>query len=158
MKPLTLRGLMTYLARLSFVMLASLLFVACAEDNGSSSSYNPNDYYWDQYSNQCRSYKTNDFVDPSRCDQNSSFYNNYYQTQAQAQFNFQGRVELDFGLNYNDQCPAGYTPVFEYIYGVKRLSRCDYTGGGYTDFTFFNHHNISNCAGGYAGDQRCIPM
>lgn len=158
MKLLTVRNVMNNVVRMCFVIVAISTMAACGDDS-SSSSYNPNDYYWDNSIGQCRSYKNGDLVDPSRCDYNSSYYNNYNnQYQAYGQYQFNGVVELDFGLNYNDRCQPGYTPVYQYINGVRRLTRCDYTGGGYTDFTYFNHHNISNCAGGYAGDQRCIPM
>lgn len=74
-----------------------------------------------------------------------------------AQFEFNGAVYLDFGLKYNDQCPPGEVPVFEYQYGQVRLKSCDPIGEDYVDFVFFNHHNSSSCAGGYAGDQNCIP-
>lgn len=79
------------------------------------------------------------------------------QVEAFAQIQAGAAIYLDFGLQYNDACPAGYVPIFEYIYGQKRLKDCQYIGEDYVDNVFYQHHNTSSCNGGYAGDQNCIP-
>lgn len=79
------------------------------------------------------------------------------QVEAFAQINFNAGFEIDFGLQYNDACPPGQMPVYEHIQGNLVHTRCDNIGGSYVDNVFFQHHNISNCAGGFAGDKRCIP-
>ena len=79
------------------------------------------------------------------------------QLEAFAQIEWSGAIYLDFGLQYNDACPPGGVPVYEYVYGQLRLKRCDQIGEDYVDFIFFNHHNSSSCAGGYAGDRNCVP-
>lgn len=79
------------------------------------------------------------------------------QVEAFAQIQFNAGFEIDFGLQYNDQCPPGQMPVYQHIHGNLVHTRCDNIGGSYVDNVFFQHHNISNCAGAYAGDRRCIP-
>ena len=79
------------------------------------------------------------------------------QVEAFAQINFNAGFEIDFGLQYNDACPPGQMPVYEHIQGNLIHTRCDNIGGSYVDNVFFQHHNISNCAGAFAGDKRCIP-
>lgn len=79
------------------------------------------------------------------------------QVEAFAQFEWNGAIYLDFGLQYNDQCPPGEVPVFGFVQGQKVLLRCDYIGEDYVDTVFYQNHNSSSCAGGYAGDKNCIP-
>ncbi len=77
--------------------------------------------------------------------------------EAFAQIEWSGAIYLDFGLKYNDACPPGGVPVYEYIYGQLRLKRCEPIGNDYVDYIFYNHHNTSSCGGAYAGDRNCIP-
>lgn len=63
--------LITILAGFSF-----LTMIGCDDGGGGSSSNNPNDYYWDQASNQCRSRKDHSWVEMSKCNGTNGYYNN----------------------------------------------------------------------------------
>lgn len=154
MKALGIKILKTALNASLFV--SAVFLVAC--DDGGSLVANEHSYLPPSQSYEACNYQHYPVGIPgnAHCPYQGNYING--QVEAFAQVNIQGRAEIDFGLQYNDACPPGQMPVFEYVYGNLVHTRCDHIGGSYVDNVFFQHHNISNCAGGYAGDQRCIPM
>jgi hypothetical protein len=139
-----------------FTALIALNLVACGEDGGSNHSNSSNNSY-NMSQEACYNQKY-DVGIPGNiyCPYKGQTING--QVEYFAQIEWHGAIYLDFGLRYNDQCPTGEVPVYEYINGYLRLKSCDYIGDDFFDPTFISgHHNSSSCAGGYAGDRNCIP-
>lgn len=138
-----------------FTAVMALNLVACGDDGSSGNSSNNNNYNMSQEA--CNNQKYNVGIPGNiYCPYQGQTING--QVEYFAQIEWHGAIYLDFGLRYNDQCPTGEVPVYEYVYGQLRLKRCDYIGEDFFDPTFISgHHNSSSCAGGYAGDRNCIP-
>lgn len=131
--------------------------VACDSANTDGITANhPSAYPNNQSREACYNQKYNVGIPGNQfCPYQGQSVNGRYE--AFAQIEFSGAIYLDFGFQYNDACPPGGVPVYEYTYGQLRLKRCDKIGNDYVDYVFYNHHNSSSCAGGYAGDRNCIP-
>lgn len=156
MKPTAFKGLNLNTFKSIFLVLFFLGLTACSsDDNGLTASQPSGAPPWDSRE-ACDNQQYNVGIPGNiYCPYRGQTING--RVEAFAAFEWNGAIYLDFGLQYNDACPAGEVPVYAFEYGQRVLKRCDYIGEDYVDVIFFQHHNSSSCAGGYAGDKNCIP-